>query len=189
MYGHWSSTPTLPFTSWLPARNVVASVHCYVVQKDSLFQYSYSATNKNENRRRIERVSVKTDAEAKSHTFDSWQGLGANDRLPGLTWKMIGTDRRKFIHPGETLSMFRATSRLMPGINKYFIQSERGLMEVDYTLADLWHDIETNSTSGLTLAPAPPLFSDQTLRLSRYAHWLYCSVAFSQLDLESSDGG
>jgi hypothetical protein len=155
-YGHWSNTPTLPFTSWLPAKNASANVYCRVIQQDTVYRYEYQVQSKSESKRRIENVHFPVKAKTKGYTFDSWHASGG-DFFPIVSWDMIGLDYRNMIQKGEKKAGFTMTSKGLPAINSYYVQSEHGLVEYDYDLNDLRDDIINNSTSGLTISPqAPP---------------------------------
>jgi len=151
-YGEWPGTQTVSFNSWLPAKCCDAEVRCLVIRADSSFLYRYTVLNKRASKRRIERIGVETGASCITKSFDDWQGLNANETLPGIVWKMTGLDRRKLIQPGQEASTFEANSTQPPAIYRYFVQSERGTMNQDYNLADLWRDLESNSTSGATIS-------------------------------------
>jgi len=155
-YGEWANTPIVPFTSWLPAKSAFAEVKCKIVKEDTIYRYEYSVKNNIQSKRRIQRFNVKSSAEALSKRYGSWFALGADDRFPLLAWRMIGLDYKNMIRPGEQKSGFTATSKGLPGINTFYIQSERGYMDIDYDLNGLRDDIINNSTSGITIAPANP---------------------------------
>jgi hypothetical protein len=141
----------------LPAKSASAKVYCNVIRKDTIYEYHYTVKNKEESKRRIQRFNVKSGANAYAQSYGSWFALGSDKRFPCLAWRMTGLNDRNLIRQGESKSEFFAKSKFTPGINSYYIQSERELMTIKYNLYDLLNDIITNSTSGLTISPQTPI--------------------------------
>ncbi len=151
-YGKWPNTPTLSFKSWLPAKNAMANVNCIVLQKDTIYQYEYNVQNKVGSKRRIENFHIPVNTMTIGYSFGSWHSSGG-DYFPIVSWDMIGLNYINMFKPGEKKTGFIMSSKGLPAINNYYVQSERGLMEIDFDLNDLRDDIINNSTSGITLSP------------------------------------
>lgn len=154
-YGKWPNTPTLPFSSWLPAKNAIALVNCSMTCMDSTYHYAYTITSSKASKRRIENIHLAVCGKTIGYSFDSWHASGG-DSFPIVSWDMIGHNYQNLIYPNQSKSGFIAISKFTPGINNYYIQSERGLMEIDYDLNGLRNDIVNNSTFGTTITPQIP---------------------------------
>jgi hypothetical protein len=158
-YGEWPLTPHVPITVFLPANCAEADIKCNVASiVGNQLQFTYEIKSLQTSKRRIECFYLDHyGTDTLGSAPKGWYFWGKVENIP-LAWNWGGWDNRDMIPPGKSNNSFVVNSEGLPGIGRFYIQSEHGIGEIDEnpTFIDDFNNDYLNSFRGITIAPFLP---------------------------------
>jgi len=152
-YGLWPSVRQVPQSEFLPANILQASVNCNVIKTNNNYEYSYSVTNHQESRQRINYIFIEgIEDPSDYYAPPSW--VSGTSIIGGRSFSMGFEKARSMIKPGQTVSNFKTKNVAVANIVKYHIQGYVEGTTCCPSDEEERQNILNNSLIGFTIGPA-----------------------------------